>query len=80
MAAYESARRRRMIKLPLEERGYPLALMIEDGSLVPGGAGPYDIRSYLRRESVDEARYTALRAEGLGHHQIMRQLATEQPE
>jgi predicted dehydrogenase len=79
MAAYESARRRRKIKLPLEERGYPLALMIEDGSLVPEDGAPYDIRSYLRRDGADEARYAALREEGLGHHQIMRQLAAERP-
>jgi len=77
MAAYESARSRRMIKLPLEEPGYPLELMIEDGSLVAGKGDRYDIRAYLRREGTDEGRYAALRAEGLGHHQIMRQLATE---
>jgi UDP-N-acetyl-2-amino-2-deoxyglucuronate dehydrogenase len=77
MAGYESARSRRMIKLPLEEPGYPLALMIEDGSLVAEEGAPYDIRAYLRRDDVDEPRYAALRARGLRHHQIMRQLATD---
>ena len=68
MAAFESARRHRVVRLPLEERSYPLAAMIDEGVLVPSAAGAYDIRGYLRREGIDEARYAELRASGLGHH------------
>jgi UDP-N-acetylglucosamine 3-dehydrogenase len=75
MAAYESARRHRVVRLPLEERSYPLAAMIDEGLLVPSAAGAYDIRGYLRREGIDEARYAELRASGLGHHEIMARLA-----
>jgi UDP-N-acetyl-2-amino-2-deoxyglucuronate dehydrogenase len=75
MAAYESARRHRVVLLPLEEKSYPLAAMIDEGLLVPSAAGAYDIRAYLRREGIDEARYAKLRASGLGHHDIMAKLA-----
>jgi predicted dehydrogenase len=75
MAAYESARRHRVVQLPLEETSYPLAAMIDEGLLVPSAAGAYDIRAYLRREGIDEARYAELRASGLGHHDIMARLA-----
>jgi predicted dehydrogenase len=75
MAAYESARRHRVVLLPVEERSYPLAAMIDEGLLVVSAAGAYDIRAYLRREGIDEARYAELRASGLGHHDIMARLA-----
>jgi predicted dehydrogenase len=77
MAAYESARRHRVIRLPLEEPGYPLGLMIDEGSLPPGVQGSYDIRAFLRRDDVDESRYAELRAEGISHHQIMLRLDKE---
>ena len=75
MAAFESARRHRVVRLPLGERAYPLAAMIDEGRLVPSAAGAYDIRGYLRREGIDEARYAELRASGLTHHEIMARLA-----
>jgi predicted dehydrogenase len=77
MACYESARRHRVVNLPLEELGYPLELMISEGLLEPDEPGPYDIRAFLRREDADEEGYAALRAQGLGHHEIMRRLASE---
>jgi predicted dehydrogenase len=77
MAAYESARRHRVIRLPLEETGYPLGLMIDEGALPPNMEGAYDIRSFLRRDDVDEGRYADLRADGIGHHQIMLRLDAE---
>lgn len=77
MAAYESARRHRVVRLPLGEAAYPLAPMLADGNLVPGQPGAYDIRAFLRREGIDEARYAELRAKGLRHHPIMAQLAAE---
>ena len=75
MAAYESARRHRVIQLPMEEASYPLGAAIAEGSLVPSVPGPYDIRGYLRREGIDEARYAELRATGMTHHEIMAALA-----
>jgi hypothetical protein len=75
MAAYESARRHRVVRLPLEEPSYPLAAMIDEGLLVASTAGAYDIRAYLRREGIDEERYAELRASGLDHHDIMARIA-----
>ena len=77
MALYESARRNRVIHLPLQEKGYPLQLMVEEGGLPVEVAGRYDIRGFLKRDGIDEAKYKKLRDEGMGHHQIMRQLHDE---
>ena len=75
MAAYESARRHRVVHLPVQESSYPLQAMIDEGLLVPSTADSYDIRGYLRREGIDEERYAALRATGMGHHEIMAKIA-----
>jgi predicted dehydrogenase len=75
MAAYESARRHRVVYLPLEESSYPLRAMIDEGLLVPSIAGMHDIRGYLRRDGIDEERYAELRAAGLEHHEIMARIA-----
>jgi hypothetical protein len=75
MAAYESARRHRVVHLPLAEPSYPLAAMIDEGLLVPSTAGAHDIRGYLRREGIDEERYAQLRATGMTHHEIMATIA-----
>jgi hypothetical protein len=77
MALLESARRHQVIRMPLEEKGYPLELMLEEGLLEPTEKGPYDIRGFLKREGVDELRYAELRAEGMSHHPIMRKLHDE---
>ena len=77
MAILESARRNQVIRLPLSETDYPLQLMIEEGLLPPEEEGAYDIRGYLNRQGVDEERYAQLRAEGMGHHPIMRKLYDE---
>jgi len=77
MAICESARRNRVIHFPLTEKAYPLQLMLEEGAIEPGQKGPYDIRGYLKRDGIDEKRYAELRAEGLGHHPIMRRLYEE---
>jgi predicted dehydrogenase len=74
MALYESARRNAVINLPLQEKSYPLARMVEEGKLPVEIEGRYDIRSFLSWDGVDEAEYKALREQGMGHHQIMRQL------
>ena len=77
MALYESARLNRVIRFPLSQKEYPLQLMLDEGGLEPGQKGPYDIRGYLKRDGIDEKRYAELRAEGLGHHPIMRRLYEE---
>ena len=77
MALYESARRNRVIHLPLQEKGYPLQLMVEEGDLSVEVEGRYDIRGFLKREGIDETKYKKLWDEGMGHHQIMRQLHAE---
>ena len=73
MALYESARQHRVIQLPLQEKDYPLAAMIAEGQLPPGG-DPYDIRAFLKRDEIDEAAYARMRAEGKHHYSIMSEL------
>jgi predicted dehydrogenase len=75
MAAYESARRHRVVHLPVAESSYPLGAMIDEGLLVRSTAGAHDIRGYLRRDGIDEERYAELRATGMGHHEIMATIA-----
>lgn len=80
MALLESARKNQVVRLPLQEKGYPLELMMAEGLLEPTQKGPYDIRGYLQREGVDEERYAELRAQGMSHHPIMRKLHEENVE
>ncbi len=72
MAMYESARQNKVIHLPMQEKEYPLDLMIEEGKLPLEREGRYDIRGFLDRSSIDETRYQQLRDDGLPHHQAMR--------
>ena len=51
--------------------------MIEEGKVVVEEPGRYDIRGFLDRSNVDEARYTQLKDDGMSHHQIMRILHDE---
>ena len=74
MAIYESARRHSRISFPLEEKAYPLDKMLEEGMLPVEVEGRYDIRGFLKREGIDEARFAELHAQGKGHHRIMREL------
>ena len=71
MALYESARQHRVVRLPLEEKQYPLGLMIDEGKLPLEQEGAYDIRSFLQRGGIDEAKYAEMRSQGMNHHQIM---------
>ncbi len=77
MAMYESARHNRVINLPMEEKEYPLQLMIDEGRLPVEVDGSYDIRGFLNREGVNEQRYSQLKNDGMSHHQIMRILHDE---
>lgn len=80
MGLYESARRQQTINFPLQEKGYPLELMINEGRLPVEVEGRYDIRAFLSWEGVDPERYRELVAEGKAHNQIMRQLHAEMKE
>ncbi len=77
MALFESARQHRVVRPPLEEKGYPLKLMIEEGKLPVAVPGRYDIRAFLNPQGMDEVAYKRLRAEGMSHAAAMRQLADE---
>ena len=77
MALYESARQNHIVRLPMSEKGYPLELMVAEGKLPIEVEGRYDIRGFLKRENIDEAKYKKLWDEGMGHHQIMRTLHEE---
>ncbi len=80
MALLQSARQHQVVRFPLQEKGYPLELMVDEGKLQPTKKGRYDIRGYLNREGVDEAGYAKLRATGMGHHQIMKTLSEDNKE
>lgn len=75
MALFESARRHQVVRLPLQESGYPLALMIDEGRLPVEVEGRYDIRGFLRRDLVDETAYRRLRSAGMAHFEALRQLS-----
>ena len=51
--------------------------MMSEGKLPVEIEGWYDIRGFLKRDGIDEARYAELLAEGKGHHRIMRELDKE---
>ena len=80
MGLYESARRKQIVNFPLQEKGYPLELMIAEGDLPVEIEGRYDIRGFLSWEGVDLKRYRQLVDEGKGHHQIMHQIHEEMEE
>ena len=72
MAMYESARQNMVITLPLEEKEYPLELMISEDKLPLEDAERYDIRGFLDRSQIDENRFQQLKDDGIPHHQAMR--------
>ncbi|MEC7919380.1 MAG: Gfo/Idh/MocA family oxidoreductase, partial [Chloroflexota bacterium] len=72
MGIYESARINRVVKFPLDVKGYPLEKMIEEGLLELESNERYDIRGFLKRENIDEDLYARLRDDGLSHHEAMR--------
>jgi UDP-N-acetyl-2-amino-2-deoxyglucuronate dehydrogenase len=71
MAMYESARHNKVIHLPMEEKEYPLELMIDEGKLPLEDTERYDIRGFLDRSQIDETRYQQLRDDDIPHHQAM---------
>ena len=72
MAMYESARQNKVMALPLQEKEYPLELMINDGKLPLEDKERYDIRGFLDRSQIDENRFRQLRDDGIPHHQALR--------
>jgi predicted dehydrogenase len=77
MAMYESARHNKVVHLPMQEKEYPLDLMIDEGKLTVEHEGRYDIRGFLDRSNIDESRYQQLRDDGLPHTQAMRTVHDE---
>jgi len=74
MALYESARRHQVVRLPLQEKDYPMDLMIAEGKVPVQKPGRYDIRGFLRRDNIDQEEYKKLRAQGMAHFQALREL------
>ena len=66
MALYESARQHHVVHLPLQEEGYPLVLMVDEGRLPVEEPGKYDIRGFLKRDAIDEKAYAELKSQGMG--------------
>ena len=77
MAMYESARQNRVVKLPLQEKEYPLGLMINEGKLPLEDEERYDIRGFLDRSKIDENRFRQLLDDGIPHHQALRIIHAE---
>jgi len=71
MAMYESARHNKVINLPMEEKEYPLELMVNEGKLPLEDEERYDIRGFLDRSQIDETRYQQLRDDDIPHHLAM---------
>jgi hypothetical protein len=61
----------------MQEKEYPLDLMIDEGKLTVEHEGRYDIRGFLDRSNIDESRYQQLRDDGLPHTQAMRTVHDE---
>jgi hypothetical protein len=55
----------------MQEKDYPLDLMIDEGKLPLEDEERYDIRGFLDRSQIDESRYQALRDDGVPHHRAM---------
>jgi hypothetical protein len=72
MAMYQSARNHEVVRMPLEETGYPMDLMIAEGKLPVEEPGKYDIRVFLTFEPEDRKRYNELRHKGMYHREILK--------
>ena len=70
MALYQSARDHEVVRMPMEETGYPMDEMFAEGKLPVLEAGAYDIRSFLAMEPDDRARYNEMRGQGMRHKDI----------
>ena len=71
MALYQSARNHEIVRLPLNEKGYPLSQMLSEGRISPEFEHKYDIRSHERRSWEHWEEYTRLRTSGLSHPEII---------
>jgi len=78
MAIYESARKNKVIQLPLSEKKYPLDLMIDENKLPLKNKKKYDIREFLNRDNIDENDYRKLKKQGFNHNEIMQRINFEQ--
>ena len=74
MALYQSARNHEVVRLPLKESRYPLALMLQEDELPLTYDEQYDIRSPGRKTWPHREAYDRLRASGLSHPQIVAEI------
>ena len=74
MALYQSARNHEVVRLPLEETGYPLSLVLAEGKMSPEFEHKYDIRSHERRSWDHWEEYNDLRTSGLTHPEIIHRI------
>lgn len=70
MAIYQSARNHEVVRMPLEETGYPMDRMFEEGKIPVIEPGAYDIRAFLTMEPEDRQRYNEMRRQGMRHKDI----------
>ena len=61
----------------MQEKDYPLDLMIDEGKLPLEDEERYDIRGFLDRSQIDEVRYQQLRDDDMSHTQALNILHQE---
>lgn len=70
MAIYQSARNHEVVRMPLQEGGYPMDLMFNEEKIPVIEPGAYDIRAFLAMEPEDRAAYNGMRRQGMRHKDI----------
>ncbi|MBI4551328.1 MAG: Gfo/Idh/MocA family oxidoreductase [Candidatus Latescibacteria bacterium] len=70
MALYQSARDHEVVRMPMQEQGYPIDLMWDEGKIPVVEPGAYDIRAFLAMEPDDRAAYGEMRRQGMRHKDI----------
>lgn len=78
MAMYQSARNHEVVRMPLEEDGFPMDLMFEEGKIPVIAPGAYDIRAFLAMEPDDRTTYTDMRSQGMEHRDIAQAMKKRQ--
>ncbi|MBI4531016.1 MAG: Gfo/Idh/MocA family oxidoreductase [Candidatus Latescibacteria bacterium] len=71
MAMYQSARNHEVVRIPLQEQGYPMDLMFEEGKIPVVEPGAYDIRAFLTMEPEDRAVYNEMRSQGMHYRDAL---------
>jgi predicted dehydrogenase len=71
MAMYQSARNHEVVRIPLQEQGYPMDLMFEEGKIPVVEPGAYDIRAFLAMEPEDRMVYNEMRSQGMHYRDAL---------